>query len=415
VIIKIQKKYLEQIIKIAQERNKRKIIVYKDLQNVFYGQYMDSITIDQYTSERDTLKEATVEFFNVLSYESSYIRDAGLIPEFVFYTDTGRNNFNRAIVPTWKSERKKALLDQKIKHPLLATSGEYMHDIFKKLNVVIAKVLKYLPNTFYYNLKNIDSDYVPYLHKSLSPKDSLHILVSTDKDYIHMVAEDPDVLRYFFVYKYRRMDTKYNGYKNVSRDKSLSDTEKKILFYNYQVFHGLIGDSSDSVPSLIRGYAIKRWLKILQTKMSENTMNEYRYKMIHNKPFDSLLEKPISSEWDSSLTTVKTYWDIYRLRQIVVDFYFTTIATLPLQLLSPVDLEARNKILPLLTFAESIIKETRNNIITSLDKKDILNINELSSILDYLSVPDSLVKSIYVEESKPEAISKHKMLAVIEN
>ncbi len=390
MFIKIEESFLEKICQVALRQEKRKVTIYKDIQNSFYGKYMDNIVREQFQDEnKDSLNEALKAVLYATGKEAAVIKSFNLQPEFVFYIDHGRNQFNVNIVNEWKEDRKKSLNILKEESPNSYMYHDYMNDIFKKTMNICKHIFQYLPNTYYYDLVNIDSDYVAYLHKYLFP-DSLHILVSTDKDYTHMVSTDPYVLRYFFLSSNRRLETYWDGWKWLFPRENLTDEERKKLFYNYPVFHALVGDSSDSMKTIIARKGLKFWINKLKDLLDVNSFSKFRESVVENIPFDDLLKEEVKSEQ----LGVSTYWDIYRRRQLIVDFYFTTIATLPESLLREEDKEVRSKILSLIYFLHPFRDTIEESINCAINKKEIMNLTEFKNIISYLNLDTKICNDI---------------------
>lgn len=390
MFIKIEESFLEKICQVALRQEKRKVTIYKDIQNSFYGKYMDNIVREQFQDEnKDSLNEALKAVLYATGKEAAVIKSFNLQPEFVFYIDHGRNQFNVNIVNEWKEDRKKSLNILKEESPNSYMYHDYMNDIFKKTMNICKHIFQYLPNTYYYDLVNIDSDYVAYLHKYLFP-DSLHILVSTDKDYTHMVSTDPYVLRYFFLSSNRRLETYWDGWKWSFPHENLTDEERKKLFYNYPVFHALVGDSSDSMKTIIARKGLKFWINKLKDLLDVNSFSKFRESVVENIPFDDLLKEEVKSEQ----LGVSTYWDIYRRRQLIVDFYFTTIATLPESLLREEDKEVRSKILSLIYFLHPFRDTIEESINCAINKKEIMNLTEFKNIISYLNLDTKICNDI---------------------
>jgi hypothetical protein len=385
---------MEEILSIARTYQCDEIIITKDIQNVFYGQYVKDLFINNYMADKNTVFDIMNSLMIMMANESAFFRNSGIDTSYVIYSDTGRNFFNRALVPSWKEMRKKQLVENQEKNPFESTAQSYMHESFKKAIDTIGILLNKLPKTYFYNLNGMDSDFIPILHKYIhSDRNSLMVIVSTDKDYIFSVSQDQTNVRYMFMKK--QLQHRTNIFKEIFKEHKFSDVQRQLIAWNYGVFHALIGDSADGMYPVIPRKSITFWLKKLQTKLSDD-VSYFRQCVIDDTPFDELLETEYKGEWDSSVSTNPAkVWDLYKYHSIIVDFYLTTLLVLDHSLLKPEDLESSRKLKRQFYFEKQICDQNLELIKNTICKDDCITLQESSYILKQFNIDPDISYHIY--------------------
>jgi len=394
MFIQLKRETMEEILSIARTYQCDEIIITKDLQNIFYGQYVKDLFINSYMTDKNAVFDIMNSMMVMMANESAFFRNNGIDTSYVVYSDTGRNFFNRALVPSWKEMRKKQLVENQEKNPFESTAQSYMHESFKKAIETVGMLLNKMPKTYFYNLSGIDSDFIPIMHKYIhSNRNSLMVIVSTDKDYIFSVSQDQTNVRYMFIKK--QLQHRTNIFKEMFKDHKFSDVQRQLIAFNYGIFHALIGDSSDGMFPVIPRKSITFWLKKLQTKLSDD-VSYFRQCVIDDTPFDELLETEYKGEWDSSVSTNPTkVWDLYKYHSIIVDFYLTTLLVLDQSLIKPEDLESSRKLKRQFYFEKQICDQNLELIKNTICKTDCIALQESSYILKQFNIDPDISYHIY--------------------
>ncbi|MEM3859148.1 MAG: hypothetical protein QW478_07035 [Candidatus Micrarchaeaceae archaeon] len=243
-----------------------KVYVYIDIQN--YSAAFTDAGIDLYVNG-----STFSDLFNELLYNVSNIiknlSDMNLKSHVFLYTDINRNFFNSNIIREWKEDRRKELIEieENEQNCLIRDANIYMNRFIKTGLKAIKNLVNITYNATICILENIDSDFFPALviNKTKDKKNILHLIISNDHDYIHLI-DKPNIVRYSRSYKkyenYPSLETVYNRAMFLKKQLDISDSSiaKKITDY-YQIFHALSGDPTDNIKPIKARMSYKTWGK----------------------------------------------------------------------------------------------------------------------------------------------------------
>jgi len=308
------------------------VYLYIDIQNIMAFRYSEEAAETAVIRE-DAHNLVIQQLLAIIQRMIKLFADKNIECKIVIYLDSGRNLVNENFIPHWKECRTKQLALEDERRIREATFQRLSH----KLGTITTKAAGILLNTTrnirFINLEYIDSDFIPMLNYYISQhleadKRILHLIISNDTDYVHMLNEDELICRYYFLRTGkvpRRLDHKYNIFERIKYRYNISFDEAKKITNLYQVFHVLTGDSSDNVPSLVKGKGPKYWLKSFFSNC-QFSIPEIRRKSIVNECFiDGLSE--LHYKW--STKKEETCWSIFKKRLAIFDFWFFSSWLLP--------------------------------------------------------------------------------------
>jgi len=377
--------------------NVDKINIFIDIQNLSIGRY-DSRIAEQYMlKENYTPIETVHQLLYWLSIKHNEIyNELGILPKFILYTDKNRNLFNSNFIPSWKADRKKSFEKMMQENPVEYQYRQFANQSIKSTFNILGKFINKSTALRMIILEYIDSDFIPYVEKIRNPN-SLNVILSSDHDYYHMLTEDEYTIRYIFLEKIREsrktaLEHMYNSWVGVKKKYSVNEEEAKYIAKYYSVYHSLIGDASDHVPSLIKRKGIKYWLKKTLNNLPD--LQTIRDNVLNNECFiDELLDyKADSVLFKDKAFKPKTKWDEFRMRYFIFDFYFTG------HFLNRDNNEKSYKIYEKFILNFPYQKQLIDKITESYTKQmneDKLNIDEANELLMKLGINDSL----YISQS----------------
>ncbi|MGB9674765.1 MAG: hypothetical protein ACPLX8_01380 [Nanopusillaceae archaeon] len=248
-----------------------KVYVYVDVQN--HSAAFTDEGIDLYTNG-STFKDLFNEILYHITSITKNFKEIGLASHVFLYTDRHRNLFNSNMLSDWKLSRKKELSEfpnMSEKDYLERDSNVYMNKFIKTGLKALSHLTNITYNASIVVLENMDSDFFPALiiNKTKSKDNILHILVSNDHDYIHLI-DNPNIVRYSRSYKryyenYPLLETVYNRSLFLKKSLDIKDTDTaKFIANYYQIFHALSGDQTDDIKPLVPKMSYKTWAKKLK-------------------------------------------------------------------------------------------------------------------------------------------------------
>lgn len=253
-----------------------KITVFLDIDNLFFDLYYDSIyaDINDFLSQlRKSAQEVLYSLFNFQQYLVQESQKNNLkYPTIILYANFSAPNKILKIMPKYKQHRRilKTLPSTQLIKFLKAKYGEFnVNEIKSVAKRYFYKLIQNIINNNFRNTvfvisRNMDSDYIPYLIlKTYMKNTNAYFIVSSDKDYIQLLAYDN-----LFIYRRRNIKVENEligdyikvDYK-ILTGKNLDIKLKHPLLH--PIYLALAGDSSDNIPSLRRRLNIKKVEDIL--------------------------------------------------------------------------------------------------------------------------------------------------------
>ena len=253
-----------------------KITVFLDIDNLFFDLYYDSIyaDINDFLGQlRKSAQEVLYSLFNFQQYLVQESQKNNLkYPTIILYANFSAPNKILKIMPKYKQHRRilKTLPSTQLIKFLKAKYGEFnVNEIKSVAKRYFYKLIQNIINNNFRNTvfvisRNMDSDYIPYLIlKTYMKNTNAYFIVSSDKDYIQLLAYDN-----LFIYRRRNIKVENEligdyikvDYK-ILTGKNLDIKLKHPLLH--PIYLALAGDSSDNIPSLRRRLNIKKVEDIL--------------------------------------------------------------------------------------------------------------------------------------------------------
>jgi len=379
--------------------NPKRIFVHVDIQNLSIGKYDAKISEDYFVNDsfnsimilKDLLMWISIKH-NELYHETK------LLPVFVLYTDKGRNIFNQNFVSTWKEDRKKSYTKLKDTNPTYYQICTFASTVIDQIVSIMEKFINYSTSIRLYNIPNIDSDLIPMIYYYKYPND-LHVIVSSDHDYYHMLNESDNIIRYIHLerlrqkYKYT-IEHRYNSFLAIQNKYNIKDTnQSKHVAKYYQIYHGLIGDSTDNVKSLIKRKSIKYWIKRLYGTLDAYTIHDLRSMILNDKCFiEELLDYKVDdNDFKFIHPKPKNKWDEFRMRQFIFDFYYLS------QIVLDDSKEMYSKFIKWYPYQKNVLDDVIQSIHKILDNKVKWNQSDMYNFLQHIGI-DSYT-SDYISKS----------------
>ncbi len=298
----------------------KNINIYIDIQNLSIIRYdsnvafsymqNDSVDFGKIYSQILTFLLNIFEFFAKKNY---YVR-------IHIYNDFGRNIFQENLLKDWKGDRIKSLMKSRIEDKTNSAFRDFGSELFTATIKSFDYFINTTKNIYLYNMEYIDSDFFPmlnYMKEKYENIESLHLIISSDHDYIHMLNNDEKIMRFYFLNNDEtKLDSKFNVFKRCSKRYNLINLNESILVSKYyNIFQTLIGDSSDGVKSLINKKGIKFWIKKFQN-LKEDQINK-----LEDKYF--LIDE--DSDIFNFFGDVEINKNDFIKRMILFDFYYVSI------------------------------------------------------------------------------------------
>jgi hypothetical protein len=168
---------LEEII---DSRKYSNIKVYIDFKNIAVSLYLEEVARDIVSNSQHNYLDSTIfqSVLCTLAWWKNYSILHRVGCDVYFFSDGGKSSYHRSILPSYKASRSISNL----RDPQLY---EDLFMVREKNTLLSESIVNRLPNAYFFNLKFLEADFVPYyLITRCFPdeEDTLHIVVSNDKD-----------------------------------------------------------------------------------------------------------------------------------------------------------------------------------------------------------------------------------------
>lgn len=244
---------------IVDESNSPELYVYIDLKNVLTAIFIENV-VNEIVLNSQTMTNVDSSIFQSvlcsISSWKSYAANKGLKIKIFISTDIGRTVYHRNIYKGYKKSRD-------IVNTSSPVNGRVIKGIRDKNFTVAELICNRIPNVYFFCLKYLESDFVPYylITRKFCDKDVLHIICSNDKD-LFQILNLPNTIQSYkiknvnTVLTRRSMLRKYTKLNKMSVKTQASKLEKlSRIDPNYiAAMMAVQGDSGDDVPG-IKGVA----------------------------------------------------------------------------------------------------------------------------------------------------------------
>lgn len=263
------------------------INIYVDLKNLATGLYVDDIVNDIIYNSKHKKIDTTIfqSIIYLLMWWKKYLYDLNKPVKFYIFTDSGKSIYHSKINKNYK-------LNRHIKRINMPEDQQDIFEIRDKNFQMAEKVLNRFKDIYFFNLKNLESDFIPYyVMQKRHRKEELHVILSCDKD-MFQCFEFPNVVQ---------VSSRRNNIKVITKNNylfhylSLSKDSQKVINTYTQLFSSVIpeeiveimamtGDVTDDVPGL-PGIGTKKALKYFVENKQEikNVLNDTQTLPTKNK------------------------------------------------------------------------------------------------------------------------------------
>lgn len=231
-----------------------KLNVYIDIKNISTSLFIESVA-QEIVKNSEGLEVDTSILQSILLY-SSWWKDFGvsrnLKTKIFFCNDRGHSIYHQGISKDYKVNRV-------ISSKLLPFYFEDLNRVKHLNNQMAELVCDRIPDVYFFNLQNLESDFLPYYLRTRKFNDAqtIHIICSNDKDMYQNLTSDNVFLLYKLktVNKYLHKKTFFlnflqiNNRSDRSREKVLTFLEK-IPPEDFVLILSIIGDVGDNVAGV---------------------------------------------------------------------------------------------------------------------------------------------------------------------
>lgn len=244
--------YFEEIL---IKQNPKKINVYVDVKNAMTSMFIPSIIEEIALNSKNSGKMDSSIFQSFIFYASwwkKYCLNKNIGCEVHFSTDAGRSYYHNSIYPRYKENRL-------ISATSLTPYDEEFQEVKIKNSELACNVIKKIPGVYFYLLRMLESDFLPYylITRKFDDPNILHILVSNDHD-MYEAINKPNIIqlyRHRGVSKINTCDTCIEAFLGVDKCSINSKTKlcEKISNFDLRYLSSMmavIGDMGDGVPGV---------------------------------------------------------------------------------------------------------------------------------------------------------------------
>ncbi len=246
--------------------NPKHINVYVDLKNVMTSMFVPTIIEEIVFNTKNNQKLDSSFFQSIIFYSNwwcKYCHDKNVTCSVHISTDYGRSVYHNSI---WGKYKENRIINQ----TQLTQYDEEFSEIRKKNTELAENVIKKLPNVYFYFLRMLEADFIPYylITRKFNNPEILHIVCSNDHD-MYQILSKPNTIQLFRYQSENKILTektallKFLGVNNQSVDSKTKTIEKFNKFdLNYlSSMMAVIGDIGDNVPG-VDGFGPKRTLSL---------------------------------------------------------------------------------------------------------------------------------------------------------
>jgi hypothetical protein len=307
------------------ERDKPKyLFLYIDLKNCLVSLFVEEVITEIVTNTENMNNIDTSIFQSILynvSWWKSYAANKGLILKTFIFTDVGRSQYHKSIYSEYKANREIS----QIHH---STHDEKLKEIRDKNFFIAEKILNQIPNIYFFCLKNLESDFVPYYlidRKFKNIERVIHVMATSDHDHfqclnlkntyqICRVKSDRSL------YDMSSVIHKYAVDKNKSKNKMEKLEKMKTMDPRWIVaLQSISGDPGDNIPGIKGLGPMKATEMLTEEKIVSSilgTPEELENRIEKENKFfidDALPLKSLSNNWQTAIIKNEIATRAYKL------------------------------------------------------------------------------------------------------
>lgn len=172
---------------IIDERRPNSLYVYIDLKNVLTSLFIEDV-VREIVLNSQTMNNMDSSIFQSIIYISSYWKkfaeDRGLNSKIFICSDIGKSTYHRSIYSKYKYRRD--IINSS------ADIGETIKKIRDKNFLLAENICNKLPNVYFFCLKYLESDFLPYylITRKFKEDNIFHVVCSNDKDLYQTLIND---------------------------------------------------------------------------------------------------------------------------------------------------------------------------------------------------------------------------------
>lgn len=273
-----------QVEEIIKEKKIKKINVYLDIKNACTSLFIDEV-VQEIVNASDSSKLIDSSIFqailNFASFWKKYSKYNSVECEIFFCCDKGESFFHTNIDKRYKKNREIGRIN-------LPDYYQGLVPIRRKNMELSEYICNRIPGVYFFLTKNLESDFLPYYlitRVNNTQEDSLHLVISNDKDLYQSFTTDNVLMLYKMkgVTYFLDKDMALSHYFGISKSSQNTKEQKMQLIKNlefdyFPMLMSFCGDMGDNV------YGIDKFGPIKALKCFEGDT----YKKILGKPKDIL-------------------------------------------------------------------------------------------------------------------------------
>jgi len=239
---------------IIKEKQPDSLYVYIDLKNVLRSLFVEDV-VREIVLNSQTMNNIDSSIFQSIIYTSSYWKSfatqLGLSAKIFICSDIGKSCYHRSIYNKYKYRR-----------DIMNTSamiGEKIKKIRDKNFLLAEHICNRLPDVYFFCLKYLESDFLPYylITRKFLDDNVFHVVCSNDKDLYQTLIND-NVIQLYRMNKTNNILNKESvlqTYLKVNKTSTKKKAEKlekisKMDRTHLAAMMSMIGDDVDDVPGI---------------------------------------------------------------------------------------------------------------------------------------------------------------------
>jgi len=239
---------------IIDEKNPKSLYVYIDLKNVLTSLFVEDV-VREIVLNSQTMNNIDSSIFQSIIYISSYWKkfaeDKGLKSKIFICSDVGKSSYHRSIYNKYKYRRD--IINSS------ADIGERIKKIRDKNFLLAENICNKLPDIYFFCLKYLESDFLPYylITRKFTDNDIFHVICSNDKDLYQTLIND-NIIQLYRKNKINNMISRESilpAYLKLNKPDIKKKEEKleKISKINRDYLSSMmaiVGDEVDDIPGI---------------------------------------------------------------------------------------------------------------------------------------------------------------------
>lgn len=239
---------------ILSERKSHSLYVYIDLKNVLTSLFIEDV-VREIVLNSQTMNNIDSSIFQSIIYISSYWKnfaeENGLKAKIFICSDVGKSCYHRSIYNKYKYRRD--IINSS------ADIGERIKKIRDKNFLLAENICNKLPDVYFFCLKYLESDFLPYylITRKFTDDNIFHVICSNDKD-LYQTLLNNNIIQLYRKNKINNIisrDSILHTYLKLNKSDVKKKEEKleKISKINkdyLSAMMAIIGDDVDDIPGI---------------------------------------------------------------------------------------------------------------------------------------------------------------------